>query len=62
MQISNEILLSFIHCPYKAYRKCQSEIGEISDFEKLFRELKHSQKLLFSETLLSAKSQKTEPN
>lgn len=56
MQITNEILLSFIYCPYKAYRKCKSESGEISDYEKLSSELKHSQKLLFSETLSSAKN------
>ena len=57
MQISNEIILSFIHCPYKAYRKCQSEFGEISDFEKFFSELKHSQKFLFMETLSIARTQ-----
>jgi predicted RecB family nuclease len=56
MQITNEILLGFIHCPYKAYRKCKSEIGEISDYEKTFNELKYSRKLLFLETLLSAKT------
>jgi hypothetical protein len=55
MQITNEILLGFIHCPYKAYRKYKSEIGEISDYEKTFNELKCSRKLLFSETLSSAK-------
>jgi predicted RecB family nuclease len=55
MQITNEILLSFIHCPYKAYRKCKSEIGEMSDYEKTFNELKYFQKLLFSETLSSEK-------
>lgn len=53
MQITNEILLGFIHCPYKAFRKCKSEIGEISDYEKTFNELKYSRKLLFSETLSS---------
>ena len=51
MQITNEILLSFIHCPYKAYRKSISENGEISDFEKLSFELKNSQKTLFTEKL-----------
>lgn len=57
MQITNEILLGFIHCPYKAYRKSKSENGEISEFEKLSNELKYSQKLLFSEK----KSIKTPP-
>lgn len=56
MQITNDILLSFIHCPYKAYRKCKSEIGEISDYEKIFNELKCSRKLLFLEKLSSAKT------
>ena len=40
----------------QTYRKCQSEVGEISDFEKFFFELKNSQKLLYPETLSSAKS------
>ena len=53
MQITNEILLGFIHCPYKAYRKYKSEIGEMSDYEKIFGQLKHSQKLLYSEKLAS---------
>lgn len=56
MQITNEILLSFIHCSYKAYRKCKSESGEISDYEKTFNELKYSRKLLFSKTLSSTKT------
>lgn len=56
MKITNEILLGFIHCPYKAYRKCKSESGEISDYEKTFNELKYSRKLLFSETLSSTKT------
>ena len=55
MQITNEILLSFIHCPYKAYRKNKSENGEISDFEKLSIKLKNSQKTLFTEKLSSEK-------
>jgi len=54
MKITNEILLSFIHCPYKAYKKWQAEIGEISDYEKIFNELKYSRKLLFSEMVSSA--------
>ncbi|MFH1322066.1 MAG: TM0106 family RecB-like putative nuclease [Bacteroidota bacterium] len=53
MQITNEILLSFIHCSYKAYRKYKSEIGEISDYEKIFGQLKRSRKLLYSEILTS---------
>jgi len=62
MQITNEILHAFIHCPYKAYRKNKSENGEISDYEKLFQELKDSQKLLFSERLSSEnKLIKTQP-
>jgi len=62
MQITNEILLGFIHCPYKAYRKYKSENGEISDYEKLSHELKCSQKLLFSEILSSEKKLiKTQP-
>jgi len=56
MQINDDILLGFIHCPYKAYKKYKSEIGEISDYEKIFNELKCSRKLLFSETLSSAKT------
>ena len=40
MQITNEILFSFIHCPYKAYRKYKSESGEITDYEKLSCDLK----------------------
>jgi predicted RecB family nuclease len=55
MQITNEILFGFIHCPYKAYRKSKSENGEFSDFEKLFIELKSTQKLLFSENISSEK-------
>lgn len=62
MQITNEILLGFIHCPYKAYRKYKSESGEISDYEKLSNELKYSQKILFSEKLFSEKKLiKTQP-
>ena len=62
MQITNEILLGFIHCPYKAYRKYTSESGSISSYEKLSNELKYSQKLLFSEMLSSEKKLiKTKP-
>ena len=62
MQITNEILLGFIYCPYKAYRKNKSESGEISDYEKLSIDLKYSQKLLFSKALSSEKKQiKTQP-
>ena len=53
MKVTNEIFLSFINCHYKAYRKWKSEIGEISDFEKAFNELKYFRKLLFSETVSS---------
>ena len=53
MQITNEILLGFIHCPYKAYRKSKSESGVITDFEKLSNELSKSQKKRFSEVVLS---------
>ena len=55
MQITNEILLGFIRCPYKAYRKSKSESGEISDFEKISNELANSQKLLFAEILFAEK-------
>jgi predicted RecB family nuclease len=55
MQITNEILLSFIHCPYKAYRKSKSESGVITDFEKLSKELSKSQKKIFSEVAFSEK-------
>ena len=51
MQITNEILLSFLNCPYKAYRKWNSENGKLSDFEKLSAELTKSQKVLFAEKL-----------
>ncbi|MDP2336266.1 MAG: TM0106 family RecB-like putative nuclease [Bacteroidota bacterium] len=53
MQITNEILHCFIHCPYKAYRKSKSENGEISDFEKLSDELSNSQKIVFTEKLFT---------
>lgn len=56
MQITNEILGNFIHCPYKTYRKCKFEIGEVSDYEKTFKELKYSRKLIFSEVLSSTKT------
>lgn len=55
MQITNEILHSFIHCTYKAYRKSKSENGKLTDFEKLTFELKDSQKKLFTEKLSSEK-------
>ncbi len=51
MQITNEILLSFLNCPYKAYRKWNSENGKLSDFEQLSAELTKSQKVLFAEKL-----------
>ena len=51
MQITSEILQSFIHCSYKAYRKSKSENGELSDFEKLTFQLRNSQKELFAEKL-----------
>jgi len=44
MQITNEILHSFIHCTYKAYKKSKSENGKLTDFEKLTFDLKDSQK------------------
>jgi len=53
MQITNEILLSFLHCSYKAYRKYKTEIGDISDYEKLSNDLKYSQKLLFTAKIAS---------
>lgn len=53
MQITNDIIHSFILCPYKAYRKSKSENGYISDYEKLFKELTNTQKLLFIEILSS---------
>ena len=51
MQITAEILLSFLNCPYKAYRKWNSEYGKLSDFEQLSAELTKSQKELFAEKL-----------
>ena len=55
MQITNEILLSFLHCPYKAYRKRSSENGKLSDFEQLSKEFTISQKVLFAEKLSTEK-------
>jgi predicted RecB family nuclease len=51
MQITNEILLSFLNCPYKAYRKWNSENGKLSDFEQVSAELTKFKKLLFVEKL-----------
>jgi predicted RecB family nuclease len=53
MQITNDIILSFIHCPYKAYRKSKSENGKMSDFEELFNELAYSQKTQFADILIT---------
>lgn len=51
MQITNEILLSFLNCPYKAHRKWSSDNGKQSDFEQLSAEFSKSQKVLFAEKL-----------
>ena len=55
MQITNEILLSFLYCPYKAYRKRSSENGKLSDFEQLSKKFTVSQKVLFAEKLSTEK-------
>ena len=51
MQITNEILQSFIYCQYKAYKKSKNHIGAISDYQVLFNQLKQTQKLSFEKTL-----------
>lgn len=51
MQINDEILQAFIHCPYKAYRKSKEQTGIISDYQTLYNQLKQTQKVNFRKQL-----------
>ncbi len=51
LRINNEILLDFIHCPYKAYRKSKHQKGIISDYETLYGQLKQAQKISFEKSI-----------
>jgi len=55
MKITNEILLSFLNCPYKAHMKLSSDKGNLSDFEQLSAEFTKAQKGLFAEKLSTEK-------
>jgi hypothetical protein len=57
MQISNEILQAFINCKYKAYKKSKQNVGNISEYETLYNQLKHTQKINFEKKLLEYKKQ-----
>lgn len=50
-RINNEILLDFIHCQYKAYRKSKQQNGIVSDYEILYDQLKLSQKANFEKSI-----------
>jgi len=47
MQINDDILQAFIHCPYKAYKKSKGQTGIISDYQMLYNQLKQTQKVNF---------------
>ncbi|HEY5464623.1 MAG TPA: hypothetical protein VIJ95_15280 [Hanamia sp.] len=51
MQINDEILHAFIHCPYKAYRKSKGQTGITSDYQMLYNQLKQTQKVNFGKQL-----------
>jgi len=51
MLINNEILLDFIVCHYKAYRKSKHQTGIISDYQSLYNQLKQKGKENFERTI-----------
>ena len=44
MQINNDILYDYIHCPYKAYRKSKHQIGILTNYQMFHNQLKQTQK------------------
>ena len=56
MVITNEILHAFVHCQFKAYKKNKGETGIISEYEKLYVQLRQRQKLNFCNTLTENKN------
>ena len=54
MQINNETLYAFIHCPYKAYKKSKQQTGAITRYEILYNQLRQTQKINFEKTLSTA--------
>jgi len=57
MQLNNEILHDFINCQYKAYRKSKWQKGTISEYEIIYNQLKHTQKINFEKKLLGNNKQ-----
>lgn len=51
MQINDEILQAFIHCPYKTYKKSKGQTGIVSDYQMLYNQLKQTQKVNFGKQL-----------
>ena len=51
MFVTNEILNAFINCKYKAYRKSNNHLGNVSEYQLLYNKLKLTQKSIFEETL-----------
>jgi len=47
VQINGEILNCFIYCKYKAFRKYSGNTGTISEYQKLYSQLKETLKLSF---------------
>ena len=56
MVITNEILLAFVHCQFKAYKKNKGETGIISEYEMLYVQLRKRQKLNFFNPLTENKN------
>jgi predicted RecB family nuclease len=51
LRINDEILLAFINCQYKAYRKSKKQKGIVSDYEMLYDQLKLTQKTKFKRSI-----------
>lgn len=56
MQINDDILHDFIYCQYKAFLKSKHQKGILSEYQKLYNQLKQNQKFQFEKTLSENKT------
>lgn len=56
MQINDDILHDFIYCQYSAFLKSKHQKGILSEYQKLYNQLKQNQKFQFEKTLSENKT------
>ena len=56
MQINDDILHGFIYCQYKAFLKSKHQMGILSEYQKLYNQLKQNHKFQFEKTLSENKT------